>query len=135
MCPEAGSLVSFIICRSAVRAPRLLRRLAHVPLLLHIPLHFEAGLQIDITEDAVARAGVLVALGSCAARKLRPFRLKSVACLRLIGHAPFLLLLRAALEPALPRDIEFRQGARDRDGVQGSQNNDRQVNQHFCSPS
>src|SRR6266481_7865538 len=106
-------------------APCLLRRLAHVPLLLHIPLHFEAGLQFNITEDALAGAGTLVALGSCAGTKLCPFRLKLVACLRLIGRAPSHLLLRAAFELALPRDIEFRQGVRDRDGVQGSQNNDR----------
>jgi hypothetical protein len=38
-------------------------------------------------------------------------------------------------ELALPRDIKFRRGIRDRRGVQGGQNNDQHVNEHFRSPS
>ena len=74
-----GSLATLSMLEARCQTPCLLRRLAHVPLLLHIPLHFEAGLQFDITEDAVAGAGILVALGSCAGTKLCPFRLKLVA--------------------------------------------------------
>ena len=105
---------------------RLLRRV------LHIPLHFEARDQFDIAGGAVY-AGFPVAQRFIAGTKSYPFRLKLVARLRLLVRAPFLLLLRAEL--ALPRDIEFRRGVRDRGGMQGSQNNDRQVNQHFYSPS
>jgi hypothetical protein len=99
---------------------------------LHIPLHFEAGDQFDIAGGA-GDAGFPVAQGFIAWTKLYPFRLKLVARLLLFVRAPFLLLLRAEL--ALPRDIEFRRGVRDRGWMQGSQNNDRQVNQHFCFPS
>jgi len=109
------------------RRRTLLRRI------LHIPLHFEARQQFDIAGGAVD-AGFLVALLFCAGSKLCPFRLKGVARLRLVVRAPFLLLIRAAFGLAHPRDIEFRRGVRYRGGVQGSQNNDRQVNQHFCSP-
>jgi len=101
---------------------RLLRRV------LHIPLHFEARDQFDIAGGAVY-AGFPVAQRFIAGTKSYPFRLKLVARLRLLVRAPFLLLLRAEL--ALPRDIEFRRGVRDRGGMQRSQNNDRQVNQHF----
>src|SRR5258705_10294577 len=90
---------------------------SHLPiyLLLHISLHFEAGLQFDITENA-ADVVFLVALGFCAGSKLCPFGLKLLACLRLIGHAPIQLLLRFGFELALPRDIKFRHGIRDRRG-------------------
>jgi hypothetical protein len=39
--------------------------------------------------------------------------------------------LCVAFVPALPRDIELRNGVGDGDGVQGSQDNDRQVDQHL----
>jgi hypothetical protein len=39
---------------------------------------------------------------------LCPFRLKLLARLRLFGHAPIQVLLRASFELALPRDFEFR---------------------------
>ena len=64
-------------------------------------------------------------------QQLYPFRLKGVARLCLFVRAPFLLLLRAAFGLALPRDIESRRGVCDRGGVQESQNDDWQVNQHF----
>ncbi len=89
------------------RARRLLQRVLRIPLLVHFPLHSEARLQFDITEEA-ARAGFLVALGFLAGSKLCPFRSKLVARLRLFGRAPALFLLRAAFELALPRNIEFR---------------------------
>jgi hypothetical protein len=107
-------------------------RPSHLPvyLLLHISLHFEAGLQFDIAENA-AHVVFLVALGFCVGSKLCPFGLKLLARLRFIGHAPIQLLLRAGFELPLPRDNKFRHGIRDRLGVQGDQNNDRQVNQLF----
>ena len=101
---------------------------------LHIPLHFEARQNFDVARGAV-RVGFLVALGFCAGTKLCPFLLKLVARLALIGRAPFLHRFGAAFELALPRDFEFRHGIRDRRGVQGSQNNDRQVDQHLYSLS
>ena len=111
-------------------------RHSHLPvtLLLHISLHFETDLQFDITGNA-ARVGYLVTLFFFAGSILCPFRLKLLARLRLIGHAPIQVLLQAAFELALPRDFEFRHGIRDRRGVQGSQNNDRQVDQHLYSLS
>src|SRR5258706_1749736 len=96
----------------------LLRHLS-TPLRFHIPLHFEARQQFDIAGGAVD-VGFLVALLFCAGSKLCPFRLNGVARLRLFFRAPFLLLIRAACGLAYSRDIEFRRGVRDRDGVQGS---------------
>ena len=96
----------------------------------HIPLHFEARQEFDIAGSAVY-VGFLVTLPFRVRSKLYPFRLKGVARLCLFVRAPFLLLLRAAFGLALPRDIESRRGVCDRGGVQESQNDDWQVNQHF----
>jgi hypothetical protein len=97
----------------------------------------EAGLQFEITGNAVPAvpADLPVADAFFAGSKLFPFRLKFLARVRLTGHAPIQLLLRADFELAFPRDIEFRHNIRDKRGVQGSQNNDRQVTQHFRSPN
>ena len=99
-------------------------------LLLHISLHFETDLQFDIAGNA-ARVGYLVTLFFFAGSILCPFRLKLLARLRLFGYASIQVLLQAAFELALPRDFEFRHGIRDRREVQGSQNNDRQVDQYL----
>ena len=115
------------------RRSRTLLRHLPTPLRFHVPLHFEARQQLDIARGAVD-VGFLVALLFCAGSKLCPFRLNGVARLRLVVRAPFLRLGRAAFGLAHPRDIEFRRGVRYKGGVQGSQNNDRQVNQHCCSP-
>src|ERR1700731_2787607 len=97
----------------------------------------EAGLQFAITGNAVPAVPADLPLTDAflAGSELFPFRLKFLARLRLTGHAPVQLHLRADFELALPRDIEFRHDIRDKRGVQGSQNNDRQVNQHFRSPN
>ena len=111
-------------------------RTSHLPslLLLYISLHFEARQQFDIIGNVVP-ASFLGTNAFFAGSKLSPFLLKGVARLRLVVRAPFLVLIRADFELAVPRDIEFRHGIRDKRGVQGSQNNDRQVNQHFRSPN
>src|SRR5258705_866224 len=101
------------------RRPRTLLRHLPTPLRLHVPLHFEARQQLDIARGAVD-VGFLVALLFCAGSKLCPFRLNGVARLRLVVRAPFLRLVRVACGLAYSRDIEFRRGVRDRDGVQGS---------------
>ena len=112
------------------RGAKLLRCLLRLPFDFHVSLHFEARQEFDIAGSAI-RTGFAAALGFGAGTKLQPFRLKLVARLRLIVCAPFLYLYRAAFALALASDIELRYSVRDRDGLQRSQDNDRQVYQHF----
>src|SRR3984885_11090740 len=83
----------------------------------------EAGLQFEITGNAVpaAPADFPVTDAFFAGSKLFPFRLKFLARLHLMGHAPIQFHLRANFELALPRDIKFRHQIGDKRELRGMQ--------------